>query len=144
MTDVLDGQTVQVSNDRHGRRGTRARVLMRLATTADVLEDRPTEWPKPPPGFTTKRVLMPWHDFSRRRRHGRGNRKDAKRQRRSGGGRRGGGSRDDENPAGGDYDGGGEHPGLSKGLRSGRSGVKGFSVEELQAERNAKNAQILM
>ena len=56
----------QVSNDRYGKRGTRARVLMRLATSNDVLDDRPTEWPKPPPGFTTKRVLMPWHDFSKR------------------------------------------------------------------------------
>jgi len=129
----------KVSNDRYGRRGTRARVLMRLATTADVLDDRPTEWPKPPPGFTTKRVLMPWHDFSGRRRHnnrGNNNRRDNKRRRRGGGGRRR--SRDDEEE---DYAAaGGEHPGLSKGLRSRRSG---FSVEELEAERNAKNAEIL-
>ncbi|KAL7532007.1 hypothetical protein ACHAWF_003985 [Thalassiosira exigua] len=130
----------KVSDDRYGRRGTRARVLMRPATSLDVLDDRPTEWPKPPPGFTTRRVLMPWHDFSGRRRPERrrgdgGGRREAKRRRR-GGGRRSHGRND---RSGDDYA-GKEHPSLSKGLRSGRSG---FSVEELEAERNAKNAEIL-
>ena len=125
-----------MSNDRYGRRGTRARVLMRLATSADVLDDRPTEWPKPPPGFTTQRVLMPWHDFSRRPRERGGGRRDGKRRRRSGGrDRRDEYERDDDHAAVG-----GEHPLLSKGLRSGRDG---FSMEEIQAERNAKNAEIL-
>jgi len=139
----------KVSNDRHGRRGTRARVLMRLATSEDVLEDRPTEWPKPPPGFTTKRVLMPWHDFSGKRRQQNrrgGNRNDTKRRRRGGGGSgRRGNNRDcnDDDYLHDDAAAGGEHPGLSQGLRSGRSGRSGFSVEELQAERNAKNAEIL-
>lgn len=112
---------------------------MRMATSIDVLDDRPTEWPKPPPGFTTKRVLMPWHDFSGRRRSGGGGgggRRDNKRRRRGNdGGRRD--RRDDDYD---DYAAGGEHPGLSKGLRSGRSG---FTMEEIQAERNAKNAEIL-
>ena len=58
---------------------------MRLATSSDVLEDRPTEWPKPPQGFTTKRVLMPWHDFSGTRR------KKRRKGGNDGGGRRGGG-----------------------------------------------------
>jgi len=133
----------KVSNDRHGRRGTRARVLMRLATSMDVLDERPTEWPKPPPGFSTKRVLMPWHDFSGKRRHSHrhgGERRDTKRRRRGGGGRRGDGrGRDDGDCAGGE-----EHPGLSKGLRSGRARKGGFTVEELEAERNAKNAQLFM
>jgi len=95
----------KVSNDRYGKRGTRARVLMRLATSIDVLDDRPTEWPKPPPGFTTKRVLMPWHDFSGKRRGGGGsgtggrrgeNNKRRKRGSEGKGGRRsnGGGQRD--------------------------------------------------
>lgn len=105
---------------------------MRLATSIDILDDRPTEWPKPPPGFTTKRVLMPWHDFSGKRRHGR---RDNKRRRRGGGGRRNSRGSDDE------YTGDGEHPGLSKGLRSSRPG--GFTVEELEAERSAKNAEII-
>ena len=128
----------QVSNDRYGRRGTRARVLMRMATSTDILDDRPTEWPKPPPGFTTKRVLMPWHDFSGRKRH----------QERGGGGkrrRRGGGSdrrrsRDrDEDYEDENYE-GGEHPLLSKGLSSGRTG---YTVEEIEAERSAQDAVIL-
>mmetsp|Transcript_31628 Transcript_31628/g.55040 ORF Transcript_31628/g.55040 Transcript_31628/m.55040 type:complete len:121 (-) Transcript_31628:9-371(-) len=119
---------------------------MRLATSVDVLDDRPTEWPKPPPGFTTKRVLMPWHDYSGKRQHRggrrdhRGERGDSKRRRRSSGGDRRGSRGYDDEDAGDDYTGGGEHKGLSKGLRSGRSG---FSVEELQAERNAKSAEIL-
>lgn len=52
---------------------------MRLATTLDVLDDRPTHWPKPPPGFSTKRVLMPWHDYSGKRK----SRRDNKRRRQS-------------------------------------------------------------
>ncbi|KAL9189695.1 hypothetical protein ACHAXT_009370 [Thalassiosira profunda] len=125
-------------NDRYGRRGTRARVLMRLATSADVLDDRPTEWPKPPPGFTTKRVLMPWDDFSRRPPRN-GGRRDGKRRRRSGGRR----DRDDydrDDYQRDDYAVGGEHPALSQGLRSGRGG---FTLEEIEAERNAKNAELL-
>ena len=112
---------------------------MRMATSVDVLDDRPTEWPKPPPGFSTKRVLMPWHDFSGRARRGVRGRKDSKRRKKGGGNnRRGGrGGRDD----GYDYSGVGEHPGLSGGLRSGRANHEGgFTVEELQAERNAKAA----
>jgi len=50
-------------NDRFGRRGTRARALMRVANTADVLDKRPEEKPQPPPGFTTQRVLGPGSDF---------------------------------------------------------------------------------
>ncbi len=121
----------KVSNDRYGRRGTRARVLMRLATTLDVLDDRPTEWPKPPPGFTTKRVLMPWHDFTTKRR--REGKRDTKRRRRSDGGRRRRGHDNNNNER--DLD-----TRLGEGLSSGRAG---FSVEEIQAERNAKNAEIL-
>ena len=120
-----------MSNDRYGKRGTQARVLMRLATSNDVLDDRPTEWPKPPPGFTTKRVLMPWHDFTGKRRGG-GGRRDNKRRRRGSGG--GGRRRSRGDGRGNEYDddynmgAGGEHPALS---------------QELQAERNAKNAVIL-
>lgn len=129
----------KVSNDYYGRRGTQARVLMRLATSNDVLDDRPTEWPKPPKGFTTKRVLLPWHDFSGKRKGGKGQRDNKKRRRGSGQRRSGGRGRRNDND---DYmDMGGEHPLLSQGLKSGRSG--GFSVDELEAERKAKNAVIL-
>lgn len=120
-----------MSNDHYGRRGTRARILLRMATSVDVLNDRPTEWPRPPPGFTTKRVLMPWHDFSRRRHHHHRGSRDTKRRRRDGS--RGRKSRDDDVDE--EEDNGGEHPMLSKGLRSGRAG---FSMEEIEAERMAK------
>jgi hypothetical protein len=123
-----------VSNDRYGVRGTRARVLMRLATSLDVLDDRPTEWPKPPPGFTTKRKLMPWYDFSDNRRRRSSGGRDAKRRRSGGRDRRRSRSRgyddsDDRYDNRYDDDGGdisednyegGEHPMLSEGLRSGR------------------------
>ena len=108
---------------------------MRMATSMDVLEYRPTEWPKPPPGFTTKRVLMPWHDFSGRGR--RGGRKDKKRRRRDSGGKgdRRVGVRDRDHD---DFAAeGGEHPGLSTGLKSRRSG---FSMDEIHAQRNSKFA----
>ena len=129
----------QVSNDRYGCRGTRARLLMRLATSNDVLDDRPTEWPKPPPGFTTKRRLMPWYDFSGNRRRGRG-RRDTKRRRSN---ERDGKRQLKWEPPKRDSDGNidGEHPMLSKGLSSGRDG---FSMQELEAERNAKNAVNLL
>eukprot|EP00956_Cyclotella_meneghiniana_P044326 scaffold312721_cov76-Cyclotella_meneghiniana.AAC.4 len=123
----------KVSNDRYGCRGTRARLLMRLATSNDVLDDRPTEWPKPPPGFTTKRKLMPWYDFSGKRRKGRG-RRDTKRRRQDG-------RKLKWTPPDNMVDADAEHPLLSKGLRSGRDG---FSMEELEAERNAKNAVNLL
>ncbi|EED88959.1 predicted protein [Thalassiosira pseudonana CCMP1335] len=124
----------KVSNDRYGVRGTRARVLMRLATSLDVLDDRPTEWPKPPPGFTTKRKLMPWYDFSDNRRRRSSGGRDAKRRRSGGRDRRRSRSRgyddsDDRYDNRYDDDGGdisednyegGEHPMLSEGLRSGR------------------------
>jgi hypothetical protein len=128
---------IQVSNDRYGIRGTRARLLMRLATSNDCLDDRPSEWPKPPPGFSTKRRLMPWYDFSGKRRQGRDNRRDTKRRRGHDGRRRGRRDDDDNNVDTVD----GEHPLLSKGLRSGRDG---FTMEEIQAERNAKSAELLM
>jgi hypothetical protein len=117
---------------------------MRLATSIDVLDDRPTEWPKPPPGFSTKRVLMPWHDFSGSGRRGGGGggggRRDNKRRRRGSSGKR---DKGDIYGRDNDTDNfaveGVEHPGLSTGLRSKRSG---FSMEEIHAQRNAKFAEM--
>ncbi len=110
---------------------------MRLATTIDVLDDRPTEWPKPPPGFTTKRVLMPWHDFSGVGRRGSGQNENKRRRRgssRKRGKRDHGNDNDTDNFAMEEE----EHPGLATALRSKRSG---FSMEEIHAQRNAKYAQ---
>ena len=115
----------KVVNDRFGRRGTRSRVLMRVASSFDVLVERPTEWPRPPPGFSTKRILGPGDDFKTdNRRTGR----KAKRRRRSGGGggkRRnsGGGGRrhsDDNYMYDEEMDEGGEPRGLEGALRAAR------------------------
>jgi hypothetical protein len=55
---------VQIKNDRFGRRGTTARVLMRPATSLDILVERPSSWPAPPPGFSTKHILGPGSDYN--------------------------------------------------------------------------------
>jgi hypothetical protein len=129
----------KVVNDRFGRKGTRSRVLMRVASSFDVLVERPTEWPRPPPGFTTKRILGPGSDFKTdHRRTGR----KAKRRRRSGGERRrrsdGGGSRHSDEGYDDDMGEIGQPRGLEGALSSTRAG---FSVEEMEAEREArKNA----
>ena len=83
----------KIMNDRFGRKGTKSRLLMRVATTLDVLEHRPTEAPAPPPGFTTKKVLGPGSDFPppRRRRKKGKNRKNntgGNRRNKKSGGRR--------------------------------------------------------
>jgi len=72
-------------DDRYGRRGTRSRILMRVANSKDVLDERPTSWPRPPPGFTTKHVLGPGSDFktNSRKRSGGGYERGSKRRRRS-------------------------------------------------------------
>lgn len=57
----------KVLNDRFGRRGTTSRLLMRVATTQDSLEEKPERFAKPPPGFTTQRVLGPGSDFPKKR-----------------------------------------------------------------------------
>ena len=54
----------KVSNDRHGRKGTIARYLLRVATTEDVLIERPNSWPEPPGGFASNRVLGPKSDYT--------------------------------------------------------------------------------
>ena len=118
----------KISNDRYGRRGTTARLLFRLATSIDVLHDRPSTWPKPPPGFTTKRVLGPGSDYSRR-----GRDQGQPKRRRGSDNDRDGGNRKPWNPMSGE-----EPPLLSGGLKSGRPG---FSLEEMEAERAKKRAK---
>jgi hypothetical protein len=103
----------KVTKDRYGRVGTRARFLMRVANSSDVLVEKPKSFPKPPPGFSTKRVLGPGDDFGRQN----------KRQRR------------EEEVDTQDE----EHPALMRGLRAGRDG---YSVEDMHAERSEKNPQM--
>lgn len=54
----------KIKNDRFGRRGTTARILIRPATSLDILVERPSSWPDPPPGFSTKRILGPGSDYN--------------------------------------------------------------------------------
>jgi hypothetical protein len=105
----------KIANDRFGRRGTTARVLMRVAASTDLLLQKPLSTPKPPPGFSTKRILGPGSDFDTEHRR--------KRQRRE--------AKHEEREEGNTYP-DGDHPLLGQGLRSGRDG---YSIEEMQAER---------
>jgi hypothetical protein len=52
----------KVADDKFGRKDTTARLLLRLATSKDVLQQRPTSWPKPPSGFSKKKVMGPESD----------------------------------------------------------------------------------
>jgi hypothetical protein len=106
----------KVANDRFGRRGTTARILMRVAASTDVLLQKPTSTPAPPPGFSTKRVLGPGSDFDTGHRQ--------KRRKRE--------SRNEEREEVNTYP-EGDHPLLSQGLRCGRDG---YSQEDMEAERS--------
>jgi hypothetical protein len=131
--------SVQIKNDRFGREGTTARVLMRPATSLDILVERPSSWPEPPPGFSTKRILGPGSDYNTvneddvdddGNNHSDGRRK--KRRRRSperATGKRRQRAEDDtpSQPSAADR--------LNQGLSSGRAG---FTMEEMEAMRAAK------
>ena len=98
----------KVTKDRYGRVGTRARIMMRVANSQDILVEKPTSFPNPPPGFSTTRVLGPGCNFGHRNKRQRRMPKD---------------DEDDENQ---------DHPGLLRGLRSSRDG---YSVDAMRMER---------
>lgn len=52
----------KLSNNQYGRRGTCSRMLLRVASSLDLLEKRPISKLVTPPGFTTKRVSRPGSD----------------------------------------------------------------------------------
>ena len=110
----------KIANDRYGRRGTKARILLRVASSLDILHERPSSWPKPPEGFSTKAVLGP-NIVSKE--HG-GIGRTKKRQRENG-----------ETQLQPDLNKNGEPSLLDRGLASTR---KGFSVEDLEEERARK------
>ena len=112
----------KVADDRYGRRGTTARVLLRLATTLDVLREKPSSKPKPPPGYSRNRVLGPGSEFSR----------DKK-----GKGKRSRGDRKTDDASTSQTN--GDEPSLLSGsLKASRSG---FTVEEMEAERARKRTK---
>ena len=114
---------LQIANDRHGRKGTTARVLMRSALSTDILQDRPNSWPAPPGGFSSTKVLGPNSDYK----GGKKPQKQKKRQR---------GKQKEQRSAYVQHtDADGEHPMLARGLSSGRDG---FSLEEMEQQRAKK------
>eukprot|EP00934_Nitzschia_sp_Nitz4_P000253 Nitzschia sp. Nitz4//scaffold43_size134323//72769//74284//NITZ4_003304-RA/size134323-processed-gene-0.53-mRNA-1//-1//CDS//3329551963//253//frame0 len=114
----------KVANDKYGRRGTTARVLIRLAMSTDILQERPNAWPAPPGGFSKSQVLGPNSDFKKSKK---------KRSKRAAPP-----PRKEQRDAYVSYTGEGEHPMMGRGLAAGRGG---FSVEELEQERAAKRAK---
>ncbi len=140
---LLNFPVRKTQSDRYGKRGTRSRCLVRVATSSDVLVEKPTSWPKPPPGFTTKRVLGPGSDFKRYRKGG------GKRRKRDNSDYHqpddsGYFQLDDSDyyqPIGGEEDGTGfeatdefGRSAIDRGLKSSRPG---FTVEDMEAERAA-------
>lgn len=95
---------------------------MRVANSADVLVERPKSTSKPPPGFSTRKVLGPGSDYAT---------EPEKKRRRMDSDR----SNNDDDISMFDPNSGAEHPGLRRGLKSGR---EGFSLDDLQVERARK------
>lgn len=108
----------KVANDRHGRKGTRARVLLRVATTKDILEERPSSWKTPPGEFSTEKVLGPESDVPAPKPKGKKKGRKRKQQHQS--------TRTTEEL-------------LSGGLSAGRAG---YSAEDLDAERATKREKV--
>ncbi|CAB9529078.1 expressed unknown protein [Seminavis robusta] len=156
----------KVKNDRFGKRGTIARILMRPATSLDILVERPNTWPDPPPGFSTRRILGPGDDYrvvneDEEDDNQHNNRRKKRRRRNSDGDNRNsynnnnsnnhssnnnndGGSNRNKNGATGKRRQRGEdstssQPSAKDRLNQGlSSGRAGFSVEEMEALRAAK------
>jgi hypothetical protein len=117
----------KVANDRYGKKGTTARVLMRVALSTDILDERPNSWPAPPGGFSSTRVLGPDSDFPKGRGHN-----NKKRQRKPP-------KANEQRDASGMQEERGDPPSLlTRGLSAARGG---FSVAEMEQERAKKRAK---
>ena len=137
---------------------------MRPATSFDILEERPSSWPDPPPGFSTRRILGPGDDYNtnamdddeddynrndngghrqKRRRHNSDNDRNSKNNNnnnnnsRSNNNNRGrGNATGKRRERGSDSNG---RPSTSDLLEGGLSGGRaGYTVEEMEAMRAAK------
>ena len=133
----------KLGNDRWGRHGTTARVLFRVATSLDILHERPTSWPKPPDGFSTKVVLGPSSGRRGSGRQGDGSQKTTKKSKKAKRNREdrphsqgGGGSSKEKDVVLNDK---GEPSLLDRGLKATRGG---FSLEDLEKERSKKKAKL--
>jgi len=149
---ICNNPVWKVQNDRFGRKGTRSRFLCRFGTSYDVLTYRPEDSDKPriPRGFATDRVLGKFtgtrrdpnnrNNNNKRRRRDDGNNDGGRDDRREGGrdDRRGGGGRSRYDDRGGDID----APSAMNTALSSERKQGGFSVEELERERQEKQAMI--
>ena len=131
---------------------------MRPATSLDILVERPSTWPNPPPGFSTKRILGPGSDYDtsavdedddnrghrrkRRRRNSDQERPNATHNNNAYNGKRNRNGATGKRRQRGD-DSNTSLPSASDRLNQGLSSSRaGFSVEEVEALRAAKkNAQ---
>jgi hypothetical protein len=141
MTWKLGKKAIRkVANDRHGRKGTMARVLMRLATSEDILIERPNKWPAPFPGaFSSTKVLGPASDFAPKKGEQNDGKQKKQRQeepRRDSKPKR---KRDKKIKKGQQGRDKSAETLLDSGLSSRRAG---FSVEEMENERAAKKHRI--
>ena len=130
---------------------------MRPATSLDILEERPSSWPDPPPGFSTRRILGPGDDYNTNamddddadyNRNNNGGHRQKRRRRNQDNDRgsnsnnrnnknRGRGSATGKRRERGDNSSG--RPTASDLLEQGLSGGRaGYTVEEMQAMRAAK------
>jgi Nuclear cap-binding protein subunit 3/RNA binding domain len=135
MTWRLGKQAIRkVSNDRYGRKGTTARILVRMATTEDILVDRPNTWPAPPGGFSTTKVLGPDSDYPAKKHKTKGNRPQNDKI-----GRTTGNKKRQRKTAGKSQDEETAESLLGRGLSSGRAG---FSVEDMERERAEKKQKV--
>lgn len=116
----------KIANDRFGRKGTTARILLRVAASTDILLQKPTATPPCPPGFSTKRILGPGSENDNKYRQ------RPKKRRKRAHRRASNNDKTNVNPDG-------DHPMLSKGLKADRDG---YSMEEMEAERtNVQGAE---
>jgi len=118
----------KIKSDRFGKKGTFARMLLRETTSLDILDEKPSEEPASPPGFTTKKKLGPHSDIEP------GQTKSKKKRRKRMNDEPESMDESNEIPGNDTLDPHEDHPGLERGLKSVRGG---FSVEEMQRDREA-------
>jgi hypothetical protein len=132
----------QIANDRHGRKGTISRVLMRVALSTDILEVRNSSWPEPPAGFSATQVLGPESDTPKEEGRRGGGKK--KRGRGKGPASNGisnikeSGSKDSRNSGSKKAENDNGESLVGRGLSARRDG---FSVEEMEQERARKRTK---
>jgi len=106
---------------------------MRSSLSTDILQVRPNQWPAPPGGFSSTKVLGPNSDYKGGKKHTTKEKKKkrTKKKRKSQESREGYIPHTNTDT---------EHPMLGRGLSSNR---QGFSVAEMEEERATKKARVM-